>query len=52
MKFQTVAEYQKEFARVKTALEKTKSDNLRRDYGKYLRRLEREMKKTKYTQGA
>lgn len=40
----TRAEMVLEIERVKTALEKTDSRTLKRDYGKYLRRLEREVR--------
>lgn len=34
-----------EIERVETALEKTKSEKLKRDYGKYLNKLYREMRR-------
>ncbi len=37
-------ELRKEINRVKTALEKTNSEKLQRDYGKYLKRLKRRIK--------
>lgn len=45
MRFGTLAEYQREINRVQTALEKTDSDHLRRDYGKYLKRLQKEARR-------
>ena len=44
MRFQTVEEYKKEIARVRAAMDKTDSAYLRRDYGKYIKRLEKEMR--------
>lgn len=44
MRYTTVAEYKKEIARVKAAMNSTSSDCLRRDYGKYLKRLQKEMR--------
>lgn len=44
MQYKTVAEYKKEIARVKAALDSTSSDCLRCDYGKYLKRLQKEMR--------
>ena len=44
MKPQTITEYRAEISRVEQALAKTDSEYLRRDYGKYLKRLKREIK--------
>lgn len=44
MRFQTVEEYEKEIARVQAAMDKTDSEFLRRDYGKYMKRLQKEMR--------
>jgi hypothetical protein len=44
MQYKTVAEYKKEIARVRAALDSTSSSCLRRDYGKYLKRLQKEMR--------
>ena len=41
----TLEDYQKEIARVKDALRRTKSEYLKRDYEKYLKRLQREQRK-------
>ena len=43
----TLEDYQKEIARVQEALQRTKSEYLKRDYEKYLKRLQREMRKHK-----
>ena len=45
MKFDTVAEYKKEIARVQAAIDSTCSDFLRRDYGKYMKKLKKEMRR-------
>lgn len=45
MKYKTPREYRAEIARVKSALERTDSEYLRNDYGKYLKRLQREYKR-------
>ena len=50
MKYETLAEYQCEIARVQGALNKTNSEYLKKDYGKYLRRLQREARR--FTKGA
>ena len=39
----TVADYNNEIARVQAALNKTDSPKQKRDYGKYLNRLKREL---------
>ena len=39
----TVTDYNNEISRVQTALDKTSSPKQRRDYGKYLNRLKREL---------
>lgn len=44
MRFKTKAEYMKEIARVQAAMSTTSSPCLRRDYGKYKKRLEKEMR--------
>jgi hypothetical protein len=44
----TLIEIKKEINRVEMALEKTKSNNLRRDYGKYLNKLKRRLKDGKF----
>lgn len=44
----TLEYYQKEIARVQDALQRTKSKHLKRDYEKYLKRLQREMRKGDY----
>lgn len=41
----TFEDYKKEIARVKDALQRTKSEYLKRDYEKYLKRLQREQRK-------
>lgn len=43
-RFDTVAEYKREIARVQAAIDKTDSLCLRRDYCKYLKRLQKEMR--------
>ena len=43
-RFDTVAEYKHEIARVQAAIDKTDSICLRRDYGKYMKRLQKEMR--------
>lgn len=43
-RFDTVAEYKQEIARVQAAIDKTDSPCLRRDYGKYIKRLQKEMR--------
>ena len=40
----TLLEIKKEIKRVEMALEKTNSEKLQRDYGKYLKRLKRRIK--------
>ena len=45
MLLKTIADYQKEIARVEGAINKTESEHLKRDYGKYLRRLKKDMRK-------
>ena len=45
MLLKTLSDYQKEIARVQSAIDSTESEYLRRDYGKYLKRLKREMRK-------
>ncbi len=47
MRYQTKSEYKKEIARVQAAIDSTDSDFLRNDYGKYLKRLKREMKRAR-----
>lgn len=42
MLYKTIADYEKEIARTQAAIDSTNSDFLRRDYGKYKRRLQRE----------
>ena len=44
MALKTLADYQQEIARVQAAIDKTESEHLRRDYGKYLKRLHREQR--------
>lgn len=44
MKFKTTEEYRKEIVRVQEARAKTTSPRLRSDYGKYLKRLQYEMR--------
>lgn len=44
MKYKTPGEYRTEIARVKLVLGRTNSECLRNDYGKYLKRLQREYK--------
>ena len=39
MLLKTAADYQREIDRVQAAIDKTDSEHLRRDYGKYLKRL-------------
>lgn len=45
MRYGTLAEYQREIDRVQAAIDKTSSEHLRMDYGKYLKRLQREAKR-------
>lgn len=45
MKFETVAEYKKEIARVQAAINSTCSEFIRRDYGKYMKKLKKEMRR-------
>jgi hypothetical protein len=40
----TIPEIKKEIARVQAALANTKSKHLKRDYAKYLKRLQRELR--------
>lgn len=40
----SISELRKEIARVEAAIAKTDSEHLRRDYGKYLRRLKGQMR--------
>lgn len=44
MRFQTEEEYKKEIAREDAAMASTSSSYLRRDYAKYKKRLEKEMR--------
>lgn len=48
MLLKTLADYQKEIERVQTALDNTDSEFLKRDYGKYLKRLKKRMRKEMY----
>ena len=45
MIFKTLADYEKEIHRVQAAIDSTESDFLRRDYGKYKKRLQREARR-------
>ena len=45
MLFKTLADYQKEIERVQAAIDSTDSEFLKRDYGKYLKRLKKTYKK-------
>lgn len=45
MLLKTIADYQKEIERVQKAIDSTDSEYLRRDYGKYLKRLKRQIKR-------
>lgn len=45
MRFNTVGEYKKEIARVDAAMKGTDSVFIHRDYGKYKRTLEKEMRR-------
>ena len=45
MQLKTITDYTREIKRVKEAMQKTDSEYLRRDLGKYLKRLNREAKK-------
>ena len=47
MRFKTYIEYQTEIARVREVTDRTNSERLRRDYGKYLKRLEKEARNIK-----
>lgn len=47
MLLKTFADYEKEIKRVQAALDKTDSEFLRRDYGKYLKRLQRQARQFK-----
>lgn len=42
-KYNTVEEYQAEIERVKAISRKTRSEYLKRDYAKYIRRLQKEL---------
>lgn len=44
----TVSDYQKEIERVKAASRATHSEYLKRDYAKYVKRLQKEMRKVMY----
>lgn len=44
MRFNTAEEYKKEIARVQAAMQSTSSPCLLRDYGKYMKRLQKEMR--------
>ena len=48
MLLKTFADYQKEIERVQAAIDSTDSEFLKRDYGKYLKRLKRRMRKEMY----
>ena len=45
MRFDAVAEYKKEIARVQAAIDSTCSEFIRRDYGKYMKKLKKEMRR-------
>lgn len=45
MRFETVVEYKKEISRVQAAIDSTCSEFLRRDYGKYMKKLKKEMRR-------
>ena len=45
MRFETVEEYKKEIARVQAAIDSTWSEFLRRDYGKYMKKLKKEIRR-------
>lgn len=47
MILKTLADYEKEIARVQAAIDSTDSEFLRRDYGKYKMRLLREVRRLK-----
>lgn len=46
--FKTLTDYEKEIARTQAAIDSTNSDFLRRDYGKYKKRLQREARLLKW----
>lgn len=48
MLFKTITDYEKEIARVQAAIDSTDSDFLRRDYGKYKRRLQKQARLLKF----
>lgn len=48
MALKTAEEYKKEIARVRAAIGKTDSVYLRRDYNKYIKRLEKEMRRCQH----
>ena len=45
MLLKTLSDYQSEIARVQAAIDSTDSEFLRRDYGKYKKRLQKEAKR-------
>lgn len=44
MRFQTIKEYKQEIRRIDAAMKRTDSIFVHRDYGKYKRKLEKEMR--------
>lgn len=44
MRFNTMQEYKQEIARIEAAMRRTESVFVHRDYGKYKRKLEKEMR--------
>lgn len=48
MLLKTLSDYQTEIERVEAAIDKTDSEYLKRDYGRYLKRLKRDMRKAAY----
>lgn len=51
MQFKTITDIEKEIARVQAAIDSTNNDFLRRDYGKYKRRLQRQARLLKFFRG-
>ena len=47
MNLKTLADYEKEINRVQAAIDSTDSEFLRRDYGKYKKRLQRQARRFK-----
>lgn len=50
MLLKTLSDYKTEIERVEKAIERTDSEHLKRDYGKYLKRLKKELRKEIFEQ--